>query len=130
MFCKKGVLKVSQNSRENTCSRVSFIMKLLPEACNFVKKQTLAQVFSCEFCDIFKNTFFNGTPLVAASDDILKMIERYSDKSSDSLRIFISNNAIWFYWFVRLKVWNYLNYFSFCARWDEQRVLLRLWYYL
>ena len=23
----------------------------------FIKKETLAQVFSCEFCEIFKNTF-------------------------------------------------------------------------
>ena len=29
-----------------------------PQACNFIKKETLAQVFSCEFCEIFKNTFF------------------------------------------------------------------------
>ena len=29
-----------------------------PEACNFIKKETLAQVFSCEFCEISKNTFF------------------------------------------------------------------------
>ena len=28
------------------------------EACNFIKKETLAQVFSCEFCEIYKNTFF------------------------------------------------------------------------
>ena len=27
-------------------------------ACNFVKKETLAQVFSCEFCEISKNIFF------------------------------------------------------------------------
>ena len=27
-------------------------------ACNFIKKETLAQVFSCEFCEISKNTFF------------------------------------------------------------------------
>ena len=27
------------------------------KACNFIKKETLAQVFSCEFCEIFKNTF-------------------------------------------------------------------------
>ena len=26
-------------------------------ACNFIKKGTLTQVFSCEFCEIFKNTF-------------------------------------------------------------------------
>ena len=25
---------------------------------NFIKKDTLAQVFSCEFCEILKNTFF------------------------------------------------------------------------
>ena len=35
-------------------------------ACNFIKKESLAQVFSCEFSEIFKNTFFYRTPLVAA----------------------------------------------------------------
>ena len=34
---------------------------------NRVKKETLAQVFSCEFCEISKSTFFHRTPLVAAS---------------------------------------------------------------
>ena len=29
-----------------------------PKACNFIKKETLAQVFSCEYCEISKNTFF------------------------------------------------------------------------
>ena len=33
-----------------------------PEACNFIKKETLAQVFFCEFCKILKNTFFYRTP--------------------------------------------------------------------
>ena len=32
-------------------------------SCNFIKKETLAQVLSCELCEIFKNTFFYGTPL-------------------------------------------------------------------
>ena len=27
-------------------------------SCNFIKKETLAQVFSCEFFEIYKNTFF------------------------------------------------------------------------
>ena len=35
--------------------------------CNFIKKEALAQVFSCEFCQISKNTFFYGAPPVAAS---------------------------------------------------------------
>ena len=32
------------------------------------EKETLAQVFSSEFCEIFKNTYFYRTPLVAASE--------------------------------------------------------------
>ena len=27
--------------------------------CNFIKKQTLAQVLPCEFCKIFKSMFFS-----------------------------------------------------------------------
>ena len=48
---------MSQNSLENTCARASFLIKL-PEACNFIKEETLAQVFSCEFYEISKSTFF------------------------------------------------------------------------
>ena len=33
----------------------------------FIKKETLAQVFSLEFCEIFKNNFFSRTPPVAFS---------------------------------------------------------------
>ena len=40
-----------------------------PEACNFIKKETLAQVFSCEFCDIFKKTFFTEHLWATASID-------------------------------------------------------------
>ena len=35
-------LEISQNSQENTCARVSFLLKLLAEACSFIKKETLA----------------------------------------------------------------------------------------
>ena len=28
------------------------------QACNFIKKETLAQVFYCEFCETLKITFF------------------------------------------------------------------------
>ena len=38
----------------------------LPQACNFIKKEPLAQVNSCEFCNIFKNTFSYRIHLVAA----------------------------------------------------------------
>ena len=56
---KKVFLEISQN-----------LVKLCrPQACSFIKKETLAQVFSCEFCEISKNTFSYRTPLVAASAD-------------------------------------------------------------
>ena len=66
--CSKNLvfLNILQNSLENTCARVSFLRKLQVSACNFIKKETLPQVFSYEFCEIFKNTFFYGTPSVAA----------------------------------------------------------------
>ena len=62
---KKVFLEISQSSQENTFARVSFLIKL--QACNFIKKETLAQVFSCELCEISKNTFSCRTRLVAAS---------------------------------------------------------------
>ena len=52
VFCEKGVLKNSQNSQENTCARVSFSIKL-----QALGLETLAQVFSCEFLEMFKNNF-------------------------------------------------------------------------
>ena len=41
-----------RSGKSGGCARVSFIIKLQAEACNFIKKETLAQVFSCEFCKI------------------------------------------------------------------------------
>ena len=58
---KKVLLKISQNSQENTCATVPFFF----QTCIFIKKETLTHVFCCKFCDIFKNTFFYRTPLVA-----------------------------------------------------------------
>ena len=49
VFCKNGVLR---NFR--------------PEACYFVKREALAQLFSCEFCEISQNTYSERTPPVAA----------------------------------------------------------------
>ena len=64
---KKVFLEISQNSQENTrARRISFLIKFLKIRL-FFKNKTLARVFSCEFCEISKNTFYYRTPLVAAS---------------------------------------------------------------
>ena len=60
-------LEISENSQENTSARVSFLMKLQTEACNFIKKETLTRVFFCEFCEISEKTFSYRTFPVDAS---------------------------------------------------------------
>ena len=85
---KEVFLEILQNSQENTCARVSFLItfqalnvrkafRRLPgrllnvlrtfKTYKFTKKETLAQMLSCKFCKTSKNTFFNRTPQVAAS---------------------------------------------------------------
>ena len=52
---------------------------------NFIKKEALAQVFSCEFCEISKNAFSYRTPLVAASDSKLsELTDDYNDNDYDN----------------------------------------------
>ena len=65
---KQVFLKISQNSQENTLVGVSFLIKLQVSACNFIKKETVAQVFSCEIYEIFKNTFLTEHLWTTASD--------------------------------------------------------------
>ena len=39
-----------------------------PEVCNFIKRENLAQVFSCEFCEISKNALFTKHLWTTASE--------------------------------------------------------------
>ena len=48
----------------------------------FIKKETLAHMFSCEFCDISKNTFF-AEQLATASDNNVKTV-LFSEKREKS----------------------------------------------
>ena len=45
------------------------------QACNFIKKKTLEQVFSYEFCKISKNTFF--TELFWTTASVCKSNEKH-----------------------------------------------------
>ena len=68
VFCKKGVVRnFAKFTGKHLCQSL-FLNKvpgLRPSAYNFNKKETLAQAFSCEFCEISKNTFCYRTALVA-----------------------------------------------------------------
>ena len=59
---RKGVLRnFAKYTGKRLCPGLFFNKDA---ACNFIKKETLAQVFSYEFCEISKNNFFTG-PLCA-----------------------------------------------------------------
>ena len=58
---KKCVLRnFAKLTGKHLCQSLFFnkVAGLTPQACNFIKKEALAQTFSCEFSEISKNTFF------------------------------------------------------------------------
>ena len=73
---KNGALINSTNTQENTCSRVGSIRRL--EGCNFINKETLAHVFSCKFCEIFKNILFIEHLWISAFDFICRVFFIFS----------------------------------------------------
>ena len=79
---KNVFLEISQKSQENTRARVY----------NFIKKETLAQMFSYKFCEISKNIFFHRTPLAAAS----KLTQAMSSLNSTHFLITLIISFIYF----------------------------------
>ena len=65
VFYKKGILINFAKFTGKHLRQSLFLIKL--PATLFIQKETLTQVFSCELCEIFKNTFFTEHLRVAAS---------------------------------------------------------------
>ena len=63
-----SVKKVFLEHRKTHVPEPPFLKLLKAQECNFIKKENLAQVFSCQFCEISKNTFSYRTSPVAASE--------------------------------------------------------------
>ena len=61
---KKSVLKNFGKFAEKTLSSLK-----LPEDCNSIKKETPAQIFSYQFCEVFKSTYFAEYLQIAASQN-------------------------------------------------------------
>ena len=83
---KKVFLEISQNSQENTCARDSFLIKLQ----TLLKKESLAQVFSCEFWKISKNNFFTEHIRTTAAKNSLKN-DRFDKSSMNNILYFVTN---------------------------------------
>ena len=72
VFCKKSVLRnFVRFTGKHLCQSRFFnkVAGLRPGT--LLKKETLVQVLSWEFCEISKNTFFHRTPPAAASETLL-----------------------------------------------------------
>ena len=67
VFCKKAVLRNFAKLTEKHLCQSLFFNKVAVGPVTLLKTETLAQVFSCEFCEISKSTFYYTIPLVAAS---------------------------------------------------------------
>ena len=64
-FQKNKVYCITGTSSHRRCSIKKDVLKNFDVF--FIKKETLAQVFSCEFCEIFKNTYLKEHMRTAAS---------------------------------------------------------------
>ena len=99
-------LEISQNSQENTCTRVYFLIKF---------QRNFIQEFPCEFCEISENTFCYRTPPLAASvccrrkvaaakiEKLKVFIIKHYDISktySVQFHLFYSVNLTYFYFFI------------------------------
>ena len=83
VFCRKEVLKIFTKFRGKQLSQSLFFKKVAgvrPKACNFIKKETVAQVFSCEFWEISKNTF--STEHVWATGSIIRLNNVFQEMKS------------------------------------------------
>ena len=62
--------KISQQG--NTCVGVSFSKSCGADGLQLYEKETPTQVFSCEYCEIFENSFFCRIPPVAAFVSLIR----------------------------------------------------------
>ena len=113
---RKVLLEISQNSQENTCARVSFLIKLQAQ-------ETLAQMFSCEFCKISENVFFTVHLQITASGRKgtifipLPLAPAY--KHSDICNFAIEIIPYTFNWIVCI--------YQTAARWELPTVEISIW---
>ena len=68
VFCKKGIFRnFAKFTRKHLCQSLSS-NRVAGWGLQLYKKETLTQMFFCEFCEIFKTTFFYKIPQLAVSD--------------------------------------------------------------
>ena len=105
----------SRSSRPDVFCKMWSVFCQRPEACNFIKKENLAQAFSCEFYEISKNSFFHRTPLVAASVVVASIVVTWASWfSGHRFRLEAEDFIFHILWkfFFQISAWKYL----FCVQ--------------
>ena len=75
VFCKNGVLKnFPKITGKRLCQSLFFNKVVGLRSETLLKRDSGIEVF-CEFCEIFKNSFFYRTPPVATSEKMEKVIK-------------------------------------------------------
>ena len=99
VLLKTLFIKISKNSQENTCGQGLFFSSVyLSSSSNLENKgsmqlylkKTLAHVFSCEFCEIFKSTIFTEHlwAVLSALNNLRGNIETLSLRSKNQTNRF------------------------------------------
>ena len=96
---------------EKHLSEPLFQKSCRPQACNFIKKETLAQLFFCEFCEISKNNLFTKyfwTTALYINDAVVMAHSHKSLKSSNIMAMFrkdksMDKDVLFNYWFILFK---------------------------
>ena len=94
-----------------------------PQVCNFIKKETLAQVFSCEFCEISINTFF--------IEQLRWMLLSFASQKYDKMILFLAKNATFTNYTKNSTMWTFPKIFFrkifFSAKKGFRRIVFT-WY--
>ena len=78
-LCQASMNRAFKNSRRRCSVRKTVLRNFAKftgkqaEVCNFIKKETLAQLFSCEFCESSRNIFFTKHLCATASELFVKI---------------------------------------------------------
>ena len=105
-----GVLKNFKEFTGSTCARISFLIKTF----NFIIKETLAQMFSCEFWEIFKNTFLRT---VLRPTTVLNMRLQHRCFLVNFMNFFLQNTSGWLPLQIQIKQIKVCKIFNYDLYW-------------
>ena len=106
-------------------TRKNLLVFLFLQACNFIKKETSSQVFSCQFCEICKNIFFIEhlrwllLPTLKPLDSLRQLCEWISKLVTVYfISTFLVLGGIFMFIFGEHKLCFYISIALWLRRWD------------